>query len=42
MAVFLNIAINQLQKYNQVGNLNITRETIAYNPERLPDCFDTT
>ena len=41
IAVFLNLAINQLQKCNQVGNLNITRENIAYNRKLIYPCFNT-
>ena len=41
MAACLNVAINQLQRCNQVGNLNITRENIAYDRELLYSCFNT-
>lgn len=41
MAAFLNVAINQLQRCNLAGNLNITRENIAYDRELLYACFNT-
>jgi len=41
MAAFLNLAINQLQKCNQLANLNITRENIAYDRGLVCQCFAT-
>ena len=39
LATFLNLAINQLQKRNQLANLNILRESIAYERDLLYQCF---
>jgi len=41
MAAFLNLVINQLQKYNRLANLNIVRENIAYDRGLLSSCFNT-
>lgn len=40
LAAFLNLTINQLQKRNQIANLNILRENITYDRDLLYQCFD--